>query len=79
MTNLNNRRSLICRYLNTSDRWQIVRVSNPKWWVEKSVQPGEAIDFRAGRDDWVEIYSPSLPLATCLEEKIAAKRLAKQK
>ncbi|MCU0537428.1 MAG: DUF1830 domain-containing protein [Hydrococcus sp. Prado102] len=75
MTNLNNRRSLICQYRNTSDRLQIVRVSNPKWWVEKIVYPGQAIDLIADKDDWVEICTYSLVTAY-IEERIEAKRLA---
>ena len=51
---------LICRYHNSSDTVQIVRISKPSnVFLERSLMPNQYVEFAASEHDLLEIYECS--------------------
>ena len=73
---LNNR--IQCCYVNTSSRFQIVRVANvSSSFLERMVMPQTKLIFEADRFDHLEIHTGS-PISSILSDKIPCHRLAYQ-
>lgn len=67
-------RVITAYYQNQTDKWLILRVSNPQLWVEKVLCPGQTICFQVIRSSRIKIYTyPSVTMM--LEEIILAKQL----
>lgn len=62
ISQLNTHTELIdCKYCNTDEYIQIVRLSEPAWaYLEKVVMPKQAIYFRAPLDSALEVYEAAL-------------------
>lgn len=55
---------LLCSYVNSSTRMQIVRISNiPGWYFERVVFPGQRLLFRAPAMGLLEINSTAIASA----------------
>ena len=47
-----------CRYINDTDKYQIVRISNiPCWFFERAVFPRTTITFKAFSDSLLEVHT----------------------
>ncbi len=47
-----------CRYVNDTDKCQIIRISNiPFWFFERAVFPGKAIIFKAFSNAVLEVHT----------------------
>ncbi|MGD1948718.1 MAG: DUF1830 domain-containing protein [Leptolyngbyaceae cyanobacterium] len=72
----NNR--IQCCYVNTSTRFQIIRVANvSSSFLERTVMPQTRLIFEADRDDHLEIHTGS-PISAILSDKIPCHRLLYQ-
>ena len=72
----NNR--IQCCYVNTSTRFQIVRVANvSSSFLERMVMPQTRLIFEADRSDHLEIHTGS-PISAILSDKIPCHRLVYQ-
>lgn len=48
----------ICCYVNTSDRIQIIKISNiPNWYFERAISPGQRLVFEAPLAGKLEIHT----------------------
>jgi hypothetical protein len=66
---------LLCRYSNTTERTQIIRVADISSWYERVVFPGEGLLFEALPEAYLEIRSTETQ-ETTLADKISCSKLA---
>ncbi|XHX80491.1 MAG: DUF1830 domain-containing protein [Stenomitos frigidus ULC029] len=53
--------SIVCCYVNASNRIQVVRISNiPNWYFERVVFPGQRLLFEAVPDAQLEIHTGTI-------------------
>ncbi len=49
---------ILCRYLNDTDKCQIIRISNiPYWFFERTVFPGNVVMFKAFSNALLEVHT----------------------
>ena len=70
------RNTIACRYINTTRRIQIVRMTDtPNVFLERAVFPGKQLVFEAHVRAEIEVYTYELATAI-LAKKISCDRLA---
>lgn len=70
-----NTYNIQCCYVNDTNKFQIVRISNNQSrWFERVVLPYARITFEASPDNYLEVYSIS-QICSILEDKISCNRL----
>lgn len=67
--------SIVCCYINASNRIQVVRISNiPNWYFERVVFPGQRLLFEAVPDAQLEIHTGTIASAI-LSDRLACRSL----
>jgi len=67
---------ILCWYLNTTNKVQIVRITNiPNWYFERTVFPGERLLFEAVPSAQLEVWRTAETGAIVVCERILCDRL----
>jgi hypothetical protein len=66
---------ILCCLTNNEDRWQVLRLTEEKYCFEKTLLPGQRIEFKAPATAWLEIYSGDEFVTTMLKARILCSRL----
>ncbi len=69
------KKRILCSYSNTTEKAQIIRVSNVSNWYERVVFPDEGFLFETSSEAWLEIHSAVTPTAILID-KIPCSQLA---
>ena len=71
----NNSDTVLCCYVNSSSKIQVVRITNiPNWYFERVVFPGQRLMFEALIGGQLEIHSGSMA-SSILEDTLPCSRL----
>lgn len=70
-----NSDTVLCCYVNSSSKIQVVRITNiPNWYFERVVFPGQRLMFEAPMGGQLEIHSGSMA-SSILEDTFPCSRL----
>lgn len=76
MITLDSVDKILCRYVNQTFQFQIIRISNiPHWFFERTVIPGSFVLFEAFREAQLEIHTSTI-VNSILSDMIPCGKLA---